>query len=71
MYGKNILDIYHLYHMFDILINYNYNCNILTKTKMSKKRLYTREEVEKMSTESYMRGMSVQAGQIKQNPSSN
>jgi hypothetical protein len=32
---------------------------------MSKKRLYTREEVEKMSTESYMRGMSVQAGQIK------
>lgn len=34
---------------------------------MSKKRLYTREEVEKMSTESYMRGMSVQDGQIKQN----
>jgi hypothetical protein len=34
---------------------------------MNKKRLYTREEVEKMSTESYMRGMSVQAGQIKQN----
>lgn len=36
---------------------------------MSKKRLYTREEVERMSTESYMRGMAVQAGQIKQNNS--
>ena len=34
---------------------------------MSNERLYTREEVEKMSTESYMRGMAVQAGQIKQN----
>jgi hypothetical protein len=30
-------------------------------------KLYTRKEVERMSTESYLRGMSVQAGQIKQN----
>lgn len=34
---------------------------------MSKERLYTREELEKTSTQSYMRGMAVQAGQIKQN----
>ena len=33
----------------------------------SKERLYTREELEKTSTQSYMRGMAVQAGQIKQN----
>ena len=31
------------------------------------KELYTLEEVERISTQSYMRGLAVQASQIKQN----
>ncbi len=31
------------------------------------KELYTLEEVERISTQSYMRGLAVQANQIKQN----
>jgi hypothetical protein len=34
---------------------------------MKSKKLYTLEEVERISTQSYMRGLAVQAGQIKQN----